>query len=754
MGGAVDVVAVVAQCVTAGFIAGLSFQNWTGWRADAADRERFWLMVWSAVLALLFLVNAVLPLLPAGSATEVGLFARSMVLAGSILLSVPALKVVTRGPTSRWLVLVVGGMFLTREVLWLTTDLLYTHRSVDGVPQYGPLLTTTFMVPLAVVAGYAVISIRRIPSRLTRRGLQLAGALSTIALVAGYFVPGGRFAELLTSVWALPLVAAIQAVGVLRQRAAERRVRRQHRMRDELAALGNAAWFTKDPYALLALAEKSAREQLRDPQIVGYLRPLSRGRFSTTLDSPTDHLGDDLARDFLDDLCRLVSVAAERSRLAEELRGAAFTDSLTGLPNRHALERHLGQTLERARDQGTRLAVLYCDIDGFKLENDQRGHTWGDELLRRTGAYLTETIDERHFVARFGGDEFVVVLEDAPQGRDLVALGRRIRGGLDLTGTDQIAPLLSVGVAVWSPDEIVDPERLLREADTAMFEAKRSKLGVVEFDDALRAKMLAEQNLRRELDAAIANHEFRLHFQPIVDAETLTIVGLEALVRWQHPAGTRMPGDWLPYAEESGLIVPIGRQLVLQAHAAVERFRLPVAVNVAARQLAEPGFVEQLRQDWGDGDWNKLTLEITESALLQDLAHVIDSLSQLRALGARIAIDDFGTGYSSFARLATLPVDVLKIDRAFVRDLSALGGVAVVRAIVSLAEAFELDIVAEGVERLDQLQALTELGVPKLQGYLLGRPGADAPREIDLATVSAGNVPPLAASRLTRAAPV
>lgn len=623
---------------------------------------------------------------------------------------------------------------------WLGTEFVFAHSAVHGVPQYGPLLLATFFVPASIVAWYVGSSTMRMPATHARYTLQIAGSLSVLGLLAAYLVPRGHVAELAMSVWAIPLVAVLQGMHVLRIRATEESLLRQRQLREALADVGTAAWFTTDRLELLALAETAAREQVGDPAMTGSMQALPGGRFQTRFDrSPGQALTPDAStRDFLDDLCETVTVAAERMRLAENLRAAAFTDALTQLPNRHALELHLVHALERAAANGQPLAVLYCDIDGFKQVNDQHGHSWGDELLRRTAGHVRANPPEDHFAARFGGDEFVVVREDVRSRDDVVRLAHRIRSELDLTGTDQIAPLISVGVAIWEPGDDTTPEALLRQADTAMFEGKRSRVGVVVFDDVLRAQMVAEQNLRSELDDAMARDEFEMYFQPIFDAATLEIVGTEALVRWHHPDGLRMPDEWLPFAEETGLIVPIGRHLVRAARSGSRRLGLPVAVNVAARQLAEPGFVAGLREDWGDADWNLLTLEITESALLQDLDHVIESLATLRGLGVRVSIDDFGTGYSSFARLAKLPVDVLKIDQAFVRDLGSPGGVAVVRAIVSLAQAYELDIIAEGVERADQLDALIDLGVPQLQGFLLGRPTSSASLPVVLSAASFG----------------
>ncbi|WNB87393.1 EAL domain-containing protein [Cellulomonas sp. ATA003] len=525
-----------------------------------------------------------------------------------------------------------------------------------------------------------------------------------------------------------PLAAGLTALGLRRLAVVERDTRRQHAMRDAVADLGNAAWYATEADPLLAEAEDAARRVLRDPSVVGAIEPLPRGRFTATL-TCGGASADAGARSFLDDLARVVSTAAERIALGRDLEQAAFTDSLTGLPNRHALDRHLADVLDRARRDRSRLAVLYCDLDGFKVENDLHGHGWGDELLVRTAAHLRRCVGDDAVVARFGGDEFVVVVEQPGSDHELAELGACIRYGLVDDG-DRPLPLLSVGVAGWCPIAGGEPDHLLRQADTAMLESKRRRSGVVVFDDALRDRMQADEELRRELGIALVEDEFTVHFQPVVDARTMRVVGVEALARWEHGGRTRMPGEWLPFAEDTGLIVPIGRRVLDVARTGAEGMGLPVMVNLAARQLAEPSFVDQLIADWGDGDWRMLTLEITESALLQDLPHVLVALQSLRDRGARIAIDDFGTGYSSFARLAGLPVDVLKIDRAFVDRVTTDRGRAVITAIVSLAEAYRLDVVAEGVETTEQLDALIELGVPKLQGFLLGRPAAGRPSPV------------------------
>jgi diguanylate cyclase len=724
--------ALAAQLVIAGFMGALWLQHGAHWRTDRGNGLPFWLMLWAAALAMLFLLNGLLTVLPVGLGATALHFVRAQVLQATVLLALPVVKSFTRGrPIHRW-VAVASAMFVGRAALWLWTDMIWVHAPLDGMPQNGRLMGLTFLAPLAVVAWYVATSTTRLPKTHSRTGLQLASSLSLLGLIAAYLIPPGALAEILKGAWALPLVAALHVMAQRRIRVADQRALRQHRLRDALTEIGNAAWLTTDRATMLQLAEATAREQVGDHTLVGSMSPGSRGQFSATFDSPGALPKDNATKDFLDDLGGIVSVAAERMRLADNLRQESLTDYLTRLPNRKALELHLKRALVRADQKGTRLALLYCDVDEFKSENDQHGHAWGDELLQRITCHLQASLSEGTFVARVGGDEFVVVIEDARSREDLVKLARTIRTGLDLPGTGRIPPLLSVGVAVWTREDGTDPDLLLREADAAMFEGKLSASGVVVFDDALRAQLVAEQNLGREIDAALLEDQFELHYQPIVDARTLEIVGVEALIRWPHGDGMRMPAQWIPFAEKTGQIVPVGRWVVVAARAAATRFRLPVAVNVAARQLAEPRFLEHLREDWGNDDWQLLTLEITESDLLRDLSHVIESLTAVRALGARISIDDFGTGYSSFARLASLPVDVLKIDQAFVRDLENPGGIAIVRAIVALADAYGLDIVAEGVERIEQLDILTDLGVPHLQGYLLGRPSLLVPQFVDL----------------------
>jgi predicted signal transduction protein with EAL and GGDEF domain len=432
------------------------------------------------------------------------------------------------------------------------------------------------------------------------------------------------------------------------------------------------------------------------------------------------------------DLAQIVSAAAERYQLAERLHATAFADSLTRLPNRRAVERHLVDVLDQANVERTRVSLIYCDLDGFKRVNDALGHASGDALLVRVADYLRSALNDR--------EAYV----------DLVALARSLREGfLDRTVGSRPARL-TVGVATWLPGDIVDPDALIRHADTAMLEAKRTHAGFRVFDRVLRRRVEAERQQRSALESAVAGGHFTAYFQPIVDAQTLEIVQVEALARWDHHGHLILPADWLDLAEETGLIVPIGLSVLSQARQALERFQMPVAVNIAARQLAEPDALAQIETAWGDAFWEHLTLEITESALVHTTS-AVPVLSELRARGAQIAVDDFGTGYSSLARIARLPVDQLKIDRSFVRDMSTDRGQGVVRAIVALAQTHGLDVVAEGVETPDQLTALIAMGVTRVQGNFLGRAAPGLP--VRGPRPATGTVPVVPPARSLRAVP-
>lgn len=712
----------ILQLLAAGVVGGFCVLQWVWWRGEVRPASAAWSFAWSLDMSLVLAVGGLYALTAPGTFQDVLAYVHAQLIAAFILIAVPATRAIAGGPPIRPWVLAAGGLFAMRAVVWwIPASLLPSQLDPELLSE------ALLLIPTVVVVTYVVLAVGR--THLTRFGslLVLAGAESLAIFTAGVLTPDRGLGGIFAALWAIPLALALEVVALSRIREAQDSAALQHRMRDAVARLSNAAWFVKDADTLLISARDEARTVLDDPSIEGSLRPIARDRFVAELFSAEKVGHSTQARAFMIDLAQIVSAAAERYQLAERLHATAFADALTRLPNRRSVERHLVDVLDQANVERTRVSLIYCDLDGFKRVNDALGHASGDALLVRVADYLRTALSDREaYVGRFGGDEFVVVLSRAPSDVDLVALARSLREGfLDRTVGSRPARL-TVGVATWLPGDIVDADALIRHADTAMLEAKRTHSGFRVFDRVLRRRVEAERQQRAALETAVTGGHFTAYFQPIVDAQTLEIVQVEALARWDHHGHLILPADWLDLAEETGLIVPIGLSVLSQARQALERFQMPVAVNIAARQLAEPDALAQIETAWGDAFWEHLTLEITESALVHTTS-AIPVLSELRARGAQIAVDDFGTGYSSLARIARLPVDQLKIDRSFVRDMSTERGQGVVRAIVALAQTHGLDVVAEGVETPDQLTSLIAMGVTRVQGNFLGRAAAGLP---------------------------
>jgi len=712
----------LAQLVAAGFVGGFCVLQWVWWRGELRPAGAAWALAWSVDMTFLLLAGALYAYTEPGTLRDVLVFAHALLVGAFLVISIPATRAFGGGPrVAPWMAAVVT-LLLVRAALWWTP--LMPGERDEPATFSGCLLVAA----AAVVVGYVVAAIGRM--RLSRFGVLVVVALTESLAVFGaaLFVQNSAVGPILGGLWAIPLALALEIVALRTLRRAQDRAALQHRMRDALAHISNTAWFVKDAESLLVAARDEARKVLDDEAIEGSLRPIARGRFVCELFSGDGPPDDPLRRTFVVDLAQVVSAAAERYALTQRLHDTAYADTLTRLPNRRAVEQHLTDVLDRANVERTRVSLVYCDLDAFKRVNDLHGHAAGDALLVRVADYLRSfgAHDDDVFVGRLGGDEFVLVVARAPQDAELVSLARSLREGFVDRSFDSHPARLTVGVATWVPGDIVDVDALVRHADTAMLEAKRSRAGFRVFDRALRRRVEADRHRRTELETAVENGAFVAHFQPVVDARTLEIVEVEALARWDHHGTLVLPSEWLELAEETGLIVPVGLEVLRQARRALERFQMPVAVNVAARQLAEPDALAQIEIAWGDVFWEHLTLEITESALVRT-THAIPVLSELRARGVRIAVDDFGTGYSSLARLSRLPVDVLKIDRSFVRDISTERGRGVIRAIVALAQTHGLDVVAEGVEHASDLTTLVELGVRRAQGNFLGRAQAGLP---------------------------
>ena len=447
--------------------------------------------------------------------------------------------------------------------------------------------------------------------------------------------------------------------------------------------------------------------------------------------------GDETARAAVEGPAEIAHVAevfndliAERQGREAELAWRASHDPLTALPNRTAIAEHLASALTAADPD---VAVLFLDLDRFKLINDSHGHAVGDQVLFALAGRLVESVGDKGLLARFGGDEFVAVCVDLGGEDGATAMATRLANGL-------IAPLRvagqeiwlsgSVGIALARPGD--SPEDLLRNADTAMYRAKEAgRGGYAVFDEEMRAFAILRLGIERDLHRALERDELTLHYQPKLALGSGRAVGVEALLRWNHPErGAISPAEFIPVAEETGLIVPIGRWVLEQsAHQAANwRARtglaIPVAVNLSARQLVDHRLIDMVAValDASGAIADDLILEITESAVLQDADSASEQLQALQAMGIRIAVDDFGTGYSSLSYLQRLPIDELKIDRSFVQRLGDRSTSAIVGSIVDLAHAIGLTVVAEGIETADQLSRLRQLDCDEGQGFFLARP--------------------------------
>jgi len=431
-----------------------------------------------------------------------------------------------------------------------------------------------------------------------------------------------------------------------------------------------------------------------------------------------------------------------RKQAEADIEQLAFYDALTGLPNRRLLIDRLNQAVATSARRACFGALLFIDLDNFKMLNDTRGHHMGDELLKQVASRLTDCVRAIDTVARLGGDEFVVMLEDlgaleANAAAQAEAIGKKILIAINkhfILGEQEHHSSPSIGVTLFfNHEQSVD--ELLQRADLAMYQSKAAGRNTLRFfDPVMQAAASARAVLETDLRHALQHQEFMLHYQPVVD-ENSTITGVEALLRWQHPQrGMVSPAEFIPVAEQAGLIIPLG-QWVLQAACAqlvawntsAATRRLTMAVNVSARQFRHPEFTAQLLELLRVSGTNpyRLKLELTESMLLSDFDDVIVKMGELRSIGVNFALDDFGTGYSSLSYLKRLPLDQLKIDQSFVRDvLTDPNDAAIARTILSLAHSLDLSVVAEGVETAGQRDFLLNIGCKAFQGYFFGRPVA------------------------------
>jgi diguanylate cyclase (GGDEF)-like protein/PAS domain S-box-containing protein len=449
------------------------------------------------------------------------------------------------------------------------------------------------------------------------------------------------------------------------------------------------------------------------------------GLYRTTPDGKREFIGSyGVARDI-----------SERKRAEATIAFQAYHDLLTGLPNRTLFRDRLGQTIVHAKRHGQKLAVMFLDLDHFKMVNDTLGHLFGDELLQAVSHRLRGCLRETDTLARIGGDEFMVLLPHIQTQNNTATLAQKFITSLREPfhiEEHELFVSISVGAAIY-PDDGETLDTLIKHADIAMYHAKdRGRNGYCLYSKALDESLSGQLDLRTGLRRALQRGEFEVHYQPQVDIPTGRIIGMEALVRWRHPEkGIIPPTEFISVAEESGLIGPISDwvlQTVCQQAHIWQQMALPpitLAVNLSSRQIEHPDFVDNFSQILRSYqlDGHRIEIEITESILMRDIEGCIVKLKQLSELGIEVSIDDFGTGYSSLSYLQKLPINTLKIDKSFIHDLNPdLGGSTIVSGIAAMAKGMHLNLIAEGVESIQQLDFLKTVGCDAYQGFLFSRP--------------------------------
>ncbi|HZO33453.1 MAG TPA: EAL domain-containing protein [Gaiellaceae bacterium] len=465
-----------------------------------------------------------------------------------------------------------------------------------------------------------------------------------------------------------------------------------------------------------------------EPLSLEYRLIASDGRVVWVRDDGVVVLDDDGAPLYLQGY--LLDVTAEREAQAQ-LRQMALYDPLTGLANRAFFHEQLQQAVALRKESGEQTALLFVDLNHFKEVNDRFGHDVGDAVLARLGRRIQQTVRAGDGAARLGGDEFAIVLaavsEPAEASHAAERLLQAIVEPIDL-GPEVVTVAASIGIALGD-----EPETLLKEADAAMYRAKSEHdAGYAFFDSVLDSTAVERSRRAAELRRAVDNGEFTLDFQPVVELESRSISGYEALLRWEHPQLGRIPPlDFIPLAEDTGLIVPLGRWVLLEAcsrgavlHDLLGR-PVRMSVNVSARQLQHPEFLDHVEEALSSSGFPAecLTLELTETVLLSSGDRVEQQLQALKAMGIMLALDDFGTGYASLAYLRRLPVDIVKIDRSFTAAIDGTNDdLVLLKGIVDLGNALGLTLVAEGIETEYQRRVVGDLGCHGAQGFYFGRP--------------------------------
>ena len=483
-------------------------------------------------------------------------------------------------------------------------------------------------------------------------------------------------------------------------------------LRDILRQRAATGTLSEDP-------DKYIRRLVRSGSVASKVVELPDGRAISVTNSPAPNAGWVSTHDDV----------TERRRAEAQIAYMAHYDALTGLPNRAYFCEELDKALARV-DRGERIALLYFDLDHFKRANDTLGHLAGDELLKSVADRLRGCVEQTDYVARLGGDEFAVihtVLEGSDPATLATKIGEALKAPFDYNDR-RVTVGVSIGISI-APDDAVDRDQLLQNADLALYGAKEGGRGTYCFYEAeLDARTKVRQKLEEDIRHALAKGEFEVFYQPIVNLQTGQVCGCEALLRWRHPERGMVPlAELIPIAEESGLIVPLGEWVLRQAcaDAATWPGNIKVAVNISPVQLAGVKLLDTVVSALAGAALpaRRLELEITETVLTQNTFAALATLHRLRELGLRIAMDDFGTGYSSLSYLRSFPFDNIKIDRSFIEGISEKdASFAIVRAITNMAQHLNMTTTAEGVETEEQREKARELGCTDMQGYLFSRP--------------------------------
>lgn len=413
----------------------------------------------------------------------------------------------------------------------------------------------------------------------------------------------------------------------------------------------------------------------------------------------------------------------------------AYYDNLTNLPNRFLLGEQLIQVLKQIEKTGKKAAAYYIELDNFKHINDTLGHDFGDLLIKEVGIKLKATIQCNTFVARVGGDEYIVLVHDLDSTQEVISLADKL---MSLFGKHwevdkhEIFVSASIGITVM-PDDGTDPQKIFKNADTAMYVAKASGKGNYKlFNEEMLQKVQMRIDMEKSMRKAIEKYEFKLYYQPYFSAKDGSLVGMEALIRWFHPKkGMISPARFIPLAEETGLIISIGTWVIEEACRQNKQWqtkglsKVPVSVNISGLQLETKDFERNLVRILEDTQITPeyLQIEITESSIMESIDHNVEVLNRLRNLGIKILLDDFGTGYSSFSYLQKLPIDTIKIDKSFVNEINRIKEDSLlIGDIISIAHKLNMDVVAEGVETQEQFEYLKNNNCDKIQGFLLSKP--------------------------------